>query len=447
MDFPVHVDVNPDWRVFLFSFAASLFAGLFFGSVPAWRALKANANAVLKGAQLSWGYRRMGFRDLLVVVQVALCFVLVSGCLLSLEGLREALRMRLGFEPKGVSVVGFELGLAGYSKEQGQNFQRRALDRVRQLPGVRAVAYSNSLPLSIDQSHTTVYPAGEPALQPSDGTTVNYYQVSPGFFETMATKLLAGRDFNWHDDGKSPTVAIVNVAFGKQVLHADNPLGKRFRYGLNGPLATVIGMVEDGKYDSLTESLAPVAYQPILQSYNSTTTLIARSSLTEAETVREMHQAVTRLDPDLPLYGTGSLEQMLGFAFFPTRAAATALSAFGVLAIMLAATGIHGLLSYAVAKRIHEIGIRMAIGARRWQVLQLMLARMGVLLVAGTALGLVLALAVGQVLRSIVYQASPRDPLVLTAVTITILIIGLLSSWVPARRATRVDPMVALRYE
>jgi ABC-type antimicrobial peptide transport system permease subunit len=209
----------------------------------------------------------------------------------------------------------------------------------------------------------------------------------------------------------------------------------------------VVGIVEDGKYASLTESQQPVVFWPILQSYNSTTTLEVRSSLPATQMVREIRRTMAKLDPELPLYGVGSLEQMLGFAFLPARAAAMALGAFGVLAIMLAATGIHGLVAYAVSRRTHEIGIRMAIGARPMQILRVILGKTAVLLFFGSVIGFALALAVGQVIASIVYEARPRDPLVMVSVGLAIALLGLFASWSPARRATRVDPLVALRYE
>jgi predicted permease len=448
MDFPVQFNVDPDWRVFCFAWTASIIAGVLFASVPAWRASKTDPNAALKGTAAAWGPRRLAFRDVLVVVQVAVCFVLVSGCLLSLRGLQQALRMRLGFEPQHVSVAAFELGLAGYSEERGRAFQQRALEAVQQLPGVESAAYSNSLPLSIDQSHTGVFPADTENLRPSDRIGVTFYEVSPGFFATLGTRLLAGRDFSWHDNPQSPQVAIVNVAFGKRVLHTENPVGGRFRHGaVNGDLVEVIGVVEDGKYGSLTESAAPVVFWPILQRYNTTTTIEAKSSLPATEMLGEIRRAIAALDPELPLYGVGSLTQMLGFAFFPTHAAAVALSAFGILALMLAATGIYGLVAYAVSRRVREIGIRMALGARPAQVLRLVLGKMMALLALGSALGLGLALVAGQVLASVVYEASPRDPLVLVGVLGLMSFLGLLASWLPARRALCIEPKTALHYE
>ena len=188
-------------------------------------------------------------------------------------------------------------------------------------------------------------------------------------------------------------------------------------------------------------------FLPILQSFNTTTTVEVRSSLPATEIVREMRDAIGRLDPKLPLYGSGSLDQMLGLAFLPSRAAAITLSAFGVLAIMLAATGVYGLVSYAVARRLREIGIRVAIGAQPRQVVQLVLGRTMMLLLVGAAVGFVLALAAGQVLASIVYQASPRDPEVLALVWATTILLGLVASLPPTLRALRVDPLTALRYE
>ena len=447
MDFPVQFNVNPDWRVFLFALAGSIVAAGIFGTAPAWRASKTDPNAALRGASATWGRGRLAFRDVLVIIQVSLCFVLVSASFLSLRGLQQALRMNLGFQPQRVSTVAFDLGLAGYSEQRGRDFQRQALSAIRQLPGVRTASYSNSVPLSIDQSTTAVYPADKRDLRPSDRINVSVYQVSPDFFATLGVKLLAGREFTWRDDAKAPSVAIVNLAFAKRVFHADNIVGKRFPSYNASNLVEVVGVVEDGKYESLTEAQRPALFQPSLQSYNSTTTLEVNSSLPATQMIGEIRQAIARLDPELPLYGSGSLEQMLGFAFFPMRAAAVALSAFGLLAIMLAATGIHGLVAYAVSRRTREIGIRMAIGAQPLGVLRLVLGKTAALLVLGSLIGLALAFAVGRVITSIVYESQPHDPLVMLSVWLSIALLGLLASWSPARRATRVDPLTALRYE
>jgi predicted permease len=447
LDFPAQLDVNPDWTVFFFACAAALLAALLFGLAPAGRASRTNANAVLKGEAIGWHGRRLALRDGLVVLQVALCFVLVSACVLSLRGLHKAMTMRLGFQPQGTAIAGFELGLAGYSPEKGREFQKRALEAAVHLPGVSSAAYANCVPLSLCQSHSSTVPGDLANPRPADATTAVYYKVSPGFFRTMGIELQAGREFDWHDDRKSPRVAIVNRAFAQQVLHAENPIGKTLRLGLGGDLIQVVGVVEDGLYDSLTESRQPAVFQSILQSYDSTTMLVVRSSLPATQVVGQVRRVVTQFDPDLPLFGTGSLEQVLELAFFPSRAAAIALSAFGLLAAMLAATGIHGLVSYAVARRVREIGIRIAVGARPWQVVSLVLGRTLLLLSVGAVIGLGLALAAGQVLADIVYGVSPRDATTMGAVLAAMALLGLLASWGPVRRALRVDPMAALRHE
>jgi len=448
LDFPVQLNVDPDWRVLCFAWLTSLLAGVLFASIPAWRAAKTDPNTALKGAVPAWSSRRLALRDLLLAVQVGLSVVLVSGCVLSLHGLQQALHMRLGFEPQHVAVASFELGLAGYSQERGRAFQRRVWEAVRQLPGVESAAYSSSLPLSIDQSRTRVFPADRADLRPSDRIDVTFYEVSPGYFATVGSKMLAGRDFSWHDDAHSPPVAIVNVAFGKRVLHSENPVGGHFRHEtVNGDLVEVVGVVEDGRYRSLTESQEPVVFWPILQHYDTTTTIEVKSSLPETQMLGEIRRAMAALDPELPLYGAGSLRDMLGFVFFPARAGAVALSAFGALAIMLAATGIYGLVAYAVSRRVHEIGIRVALGARPGEVLRLVLGKITVLVAVGSAFGLLLALAAGQALASIVYGGSPRDPLVLAGVLGLMAFLSIFSSWLPARRALRIEPTSALRCE
>jgi predicted permease len=444
MNFPVQFNVNPDGRVFLFALIVSIVAAVLFGTAPAWRAFRTDTNTLLKGNSISWAVGRLGFRDVLVVVQVTLCSVLVAGCLLSLRGLQQSLKLNLGFDPHDVSVVGVDL--VGYSEERGLAFQKQALNAIQRLPGVQSAAFSNSVPLSVDQSQEGVFPSDKPDQKPSDVIDATRYQVSPGFFATLGTKLLSGRDFTWHDDASAPSVAVVNAAFAKRVMHTDNPIGKRFHSGFKGPLIEVIGLVEDGKYQSLTESSQPALFFPILQSPNSAIFEV-KSPLPVRQMVAEMRKAISQLDPEAPIYRAGSLSPMLGFAYFPIQTATIALSAFGLLAIILAATGIHGLVAYAVARRTREIGIRMALGARRAQVLHLVLSRAAALLALGSVLGLIVALAMGKVLASVVYEAQPRDPLVMLGALLTIAFIGVSACWMPARRAGRVEPMVALRYE
>lgn len=446
MDFPVQFDVSPDWRVFCFAAAVSVVAGMLFGLAPARHAAKTDANAVLKGEDSGLRGRRLALRDVLVAVQVALCFVLVTACLLSLRGLQRSLKLNLGFEPQGATVAQFDLGLAGYTEQRGRDFQRRAVEALQQLPGVSSAAFSNSVPLSIDQSHSQMFPEDQPNLRASTAPLAIVYQVSPHFFETMKIQMLAGRDFDWHDDAHAPRTAIVNLAFAKKILHMENPIGKRLHRGPGGTPQVVIGVVEDGKYMSPTEVETPVLFDCMLQNYNTTTTMIVRSSLPEPQMTEKLRQTLAQLDPELPLFGTGPLSQVLAFAFFPLYAAVIALSAFGVLAMVLAVTGIHGLVAYGVARRVHEIGIRVAIGASPSQVIRLVLGKTFMLLGIGALVGLGLALVAGRLLETVIF-GSPRDPLVFACVGATMVALGLISCWAPTRRALRIEPTVALRHE
>ncbi len=443
---PIQLDVHADLRVFSFALLISLVAGVIFGVAPALHAATTDPNASLKsvdGARV----RRWPIRDVFVGVQVTLCVVLVAACLTSLRGLQHALTMPLGMDPAGVTMAGFDLGLAGYSPESGETLRRRALDMMSALPGVETAAYANSLPLNIDQSSTMIYPIDRPDLQLSTAPRAVKYQVSPGFFRTLGIRMLQGRDIDWRDTSSSRRVAVVNDAFARQILGGRDAVGRHFRYGPEGPLIEVVGVVETGKYQSLTETETAVVFQPILQAYNTTTVMLVRSSRPAGEMAVDMRHIINSIDRSLPLFGVRSVEEMLGFVLLPMRAAAVALGAFGLLAAMLAATGIYGVVSYAVARRRREIAIRVAVGATRRSILLLVLRRVATLIALGTLLGLPLASAAAGILGSVVYQASANDPAMLSGVAVIVLFIGLLASWLPARRALRLDPAAALYVE
>jgi len=446
VDMPFRYDFSPDGRVLLFTVAATVVTGLVFGLIPARRAVKADPNPVLRGMASGTRHgRRWASRDLLLAGQVALCCFLVTACFVSVRGLSRALETPVGFRPDGLNVAAFDLGLAGYSHEEGMQFQRRAVDAAAQIPGVTAAAFGNSVPLWLNQSTTSAFPAEETDLRPIRAISANHYNISPGYLAALGARLVAGRDFTWHDDAKAPAVAIVNRTFARVVLKTGDAVGRRIRAG--GAVMQVAGVVEDGKYTSLTEQPRPVFYRCALQNYDDATVVLVRSRLPEFDIAPQLRKVVASLDPQLPLYALGSVRQLLGMAYFPARAATVLLTAFGVLAVMLAITGIYGLASYAVSRRVREIGIRVAVGARWWQVLRSVLGRMAVLLSAGSAVGLAMGLAATQLLASIVYQATPRDPLILGAVTGTMALVALLSAWIPARRAVSVDPIRSLRHE
>jgi predicted permease len=348
----------------------------------------------------------------------------------------------------GMTMAGFDLGPGGYSSEEGEHLRRRALDRIAAHPGVQAVAYGNSLPLNIDQSSTVVYPDDRPNLQRSEVPRAIRYQVSPGFFQTLGIRMLRGRDIAWRDASTTQHVAVVNEAFARQVLRADNVVGRHFRTGSRGQWIEIVGVVETGKYQSLTEAETPAMFEPMSQSFNTTTVMLVRSALPTSQMAGEIARVVNSIDPSLPLFGVRAVSEMLGFVLLPMRVAAIALGVFGVLAVMLAATGIHGVVSYAVARRQREIAIRVAIGAMRRSILQLVFRRIAILISAGSLLGVPFALAIQGLLGSIVYHGPANDSVPLFGVVVAIVVVvGLFACWQPARRALGVHPAAALSPE
>jgi predicted permease len=437
--FPIALDVTLDATVLAFAGVISTLAAVVFGLAPARQAARTDPNAVLKGTPPAGPFRRRrwAFQDLLVGMQVTLCCVLVAACLLSLVGLRRALTLPIGFNPRGVTMAGIDLALGGYDQARADDFQRRALEAARALPGVESAAYANSIPLHIDQSTTRIWPDDQPGGAPHEPVDASYYQVSPGFFQTMGTRMLDGREFEWRDNSNAPRVAVVNVAFARAVMRTSTPVGRRFRYGHDRAQVEVVGLVEDGKYRSLSESTRPAIFWSILQSANATTTLLVRSSLPGEQVTRQLQTLVATLDPSLPVHGAGSLFEMLRFVLLPSRAAAIVLGVFGALAMTLAAVGLHGVIAYAVSRRQRELGIRIAIGAGPVAVLRLVLGRMGWLIGLGAAVGLTLVFAGAGLLQAIVLQASPRDPQLIGAVVLSIVLLALAACWSPARRALR----------
>lgn len=443
---PMQLDVSVDWRVVLFACAISTAAGLLFGMAPARFASATDPNLALKGGVQGRAGRRWSFRDALIPVQIALCFVLVTACLLSARGLQRALEAPLGFTPRGVAIASFDLGLAGYDKARGLEFQQRVAAEASRIPGVTSAGFANTLPLSLDQSHSAVYRPGALSGDPAAATAV-VYSASPGFLRTLGVSLLSGRDFDARDTATSTPVAIVNETFVRQVLRTDAPIGAHFTYGPAGRLVEVIGVTADATFETIGEAPRAAAFNPEPQWYNPTTVLAVRSSLPEAETAAALRQVVARLDPSLPLYDVEGAEAMMWWAFLPSRAAAIALGVFGLLAISLAATGLHGLVAYAVSRRSREIAIRVAVGADARSVLAAVLGRTAMLITIGAAAGTLLAVAATRLLSSVLFGVPRNDAGVLAFVALAMTMVGLVACWSPARRALRLQPAALLKSE
>ena len=446
IDAPLNLDLTIDRRVLAFTAAIGLLTTLLFGLAPALQAASADLVSALKNSSVTERLRRFQLRELLVATQIALSVVLLIGTVLVVRSLERALTINLGFDARNAVIVAFDLGLQGYDEGRGKQFQQRLMEKVRTLPGVESAGLANSLPLGLDQSTTQAFAQGKPVPRPSDVVHPNYYMVDLGYFRTMQTRLVAGRDFDQHDREGAKPVAIINQTLAAQLFPNENAVGKRFGPGGNEWME-VIGVAEDGKYNSLSDGPTPVVFYPIQQRYNSTCTVVARSSLPDDRVVRMIEQTIHNMDPAMTFYQADSLEDHLRLPLLPARLAASMLGAFGALALVLAATGVYGVMAYAVARRRREIGIRMAIGATKEQVVRLVLRRTAVLLSIGTALGTLVAFAAGNLFLPILYGISPRDPVTFALAALLMGAVALAAGWLPARRAMSTDPAAALRDE
>jgi predicted permease len=442
-EFPAGLIVEPGTTVYLFASLLALFTGALFGILPARQIWRTDPNHTLKTGTADASHRRLSLRDLLLVVQIALCCLLVTSSFVALRGLVRSLHVQLGFQPDNVTLAITDVHLAGY--KDSAPIQQRLLDAVKQIPGVESASLSDNTPLSVNASNTSIYPPGTTTFNAASSKFfAQYFEIGPGYLHTAGTRLLSGRDFTAHDDAKAPAVAIVNETFAKQLFGTVDAVGKTYPTS-SGKLTQVVGVVEDGKYMAMAEDPKPAVFWPIAQSPDSDTVLLVRSYRPSSEMVPAVRHAIASVDPALPVFSVSSWQDALAFFMLPERAATVALGVLGVLAMMLAVTGIFGLASYTVSRRMRELGIRVALGAQNWDVLRAALGRAVLLLVIGSVAGLALGFAASKVLASIVYQASASDPLVILAVVVTMAGIGVLSAAWPARRALSAEPATLLR--
>jgi predicted permease len=447
-DIPINVPVNPDAGTYVVALVLALGSGLLFGMAPVRQVMRADPWQVIRtGAAGVDGRRRFAVRDVLLAVQIAICAVLVTSSLVAVRGLARSLHGSFGFVPQNVMLVESDLHMAGYTDERMPQMQRRMLDAAVAIPGVTAVGYVSQLPLSLGGGDSYVYTDSTTDYRPtSEAADAMNYNISPGYLEAAGTRLLAGRNLTLHDDSNAPKVALVNRQFARKVFGSvDKAIGGHFKFW-GGTRAEVVGVVEDGKYRTLTEDQQPAMFFSFLQQQSSGTWLLVRSERDPEQISRALERSLHGLDAGLP-FVVKPWNQEMSSALFAARVAAVALGVLGLLGAMLAVTGIFGMASYTVSKRLRELGIRMALGARRKQLLGAALGRAFVLLSVGSAAGLVLGILATKVLSYIVYQASPNDPLVLGGVALTMLGLGLAAAWIPSQRALTVDPMILLREE
>jgi predicted permease len=444
---PLHVPVTPDANVYAVALLLSLASGFLCGAVPVRQVLRTDPYQVIKSGSTATVGRRISVRDLLLVAQIAICAVLVTSSLVAVRGLVRSVHSNFGFEPRNTMLVETALSMAGYSADSVPAMQKRMIDALEAVPGVKSVGLVDRLPLYYGANGTHVFTDKTADLRPSNAAAETViYNISPEYFDAAQTTLLAGRPLSWHDDKSAPPVAVVNREFASKLFgSASNAIGGYFKRH-DGTRIQVVGIVEDGKYGSLAEDPQPAMFLPILQSPTSLMSLVVRSNGDPQQLAPALKTSVTQLDAGLP-FTIRTWNQELESALFPSRMATLSLGVLGVMGAMLSITGIFGMAAYSVSKRKRELGIRMALGAQRKEVLQAALGRAFKLLAFGSAAGLLLGILASRVLASIVYQATPRDPLVLAGLVLAMALLGLLATWIPAQRALSLDPLILLREE
>lgn len=449
-EFPLNLPILPDANVYLVAFLLTIASGFLFGAVPVRQVLRTDPYQVVKSGSLAKAGRRITVRDFLLVVQIALCAVLVTSSMVAVRGLIRALSSNFGFEPRNTMLVNTDLHMADYRPADQPAMQKRMMDAMKTIPGVESVGMiAQYPPMHMGWNYSDVFKDDTSDFRPPNAAASPImYSVTPQYFDAAKTSLVAGRNFTLNDDQRSPLVAVVNEVFARKVFGSvDKALGGYFKAHHGRDRIQVVGVVKNGKYTAnLNEDPQPAMFQPLLQSPSSSAWLVLRSNLNPQELATGIRSKLRDLDPSLPSFIQTWDSEMNG-AMFASRMAGVSLGILGILGAILSITGIFGMAAYAVSRRKRELGIRMALGAQSKEVLRAALGPAIRLLAFGSAAGLLLGILASRVLAAVVYQATPRDPLVLAGVVLAMGLVGLVATWIPAHRALAIDPVVLLREE
>ncbi|HEV2616749.1 MAG TPA: ABC transporter permease [Candidatus Acidoferrales bacterium] len=447
---PFRLDFNFNWRVFAYAFTAALFTGIAVGLVPALRASRSNLNEILhEGGRTSTGGQQR-LRNTLVGAQVAGSLMLLVIAGLFVRSLQKVQHMDLGFDPSHVLNFSMDPHEAGYSSAKGAQFFHDLVERVRALPGVHSASIAASVPLGLNTLDSTIKIAGHEVAQGREAPAAGYDAVTPGYFETLHIAILQGRDFLESDTKDSQHVAIINEAMARKYWPGQDPIGQQFtsEEDSNHTLQ-IVGVVKDSRTDDITGRVQPFFYQAFAQKFMTPATLQVRTVAAPESMASGILEVIRVAAPALPVFDVQTMTQSLGTfdTIGPFQLGAGLAASLGILGLILAVLGIYGVVSYAASQRTHEIGIRMALGAQPAQILGMFL-RQGLLIVGvGTSVGIVATLAISRVLSSFLVGVTGSDPFTYAGVSILLAIVTLAACYIPARRATKVDPMVALRYE
>jgi predicted permease len=441
------ISLSLDVRVLVFTLGISVLTGLLFGLLPALRTSQADLQESLKvgGRMEPAGWGRSKLRHLLVVSEIALTLVALIGAGLFLRSMQQAQRIDPGFESQNMMVMGVNPSSAGYDPQQTQQYFRDVLERVNAAPGVRAVAVANAFPLGGGFQQTVVLEGDDPSQRGKMSYTTN---VTDEYFETMGVPILRGRGFNRLDRGDTRPVAVINEAMARRYWEGEEALGRRFSF-ISTPdrIVEVVGIVPTLAIVQVGEDPQPAAYLPIEQNPTAFGVIHVRTANDPQNLAAEIQAEIRSLDRDIALINVSTMSQILGNALWARRMGAALLGFFGFLALTMAAVGVYGVMSYSANQRRHEIGIRMALGATASGVLQLVLRQGMAVAGIGVLVGLGASLILSRAVASLLYGVSATDPLTFGSISGLIVLVALAASYVPARRATKVDPLVVLRSE
>lgn len=445
--FPIVINPKLDVITLVFAVVLSLVTGLVFGLVPATQTANPELLPALKDEALLGGYRKSRLRNLFVVAQVAISFVLLIGAGLFIRSLLQARSSSLGFESHNLLIASVDVGLGGYDKQRGTVFYQQFNERVVSLPGVRSATFAKAIPLDITgtQQIGITFPGEEAPRQ--QAINMDYNIVTPKYFETMGIPLLQGRDFDQRDTAEGQGTVIVNEAFVRRFWQDQSPLGKQLILAGNKTPLVVIGLAKNSKYYGWREDGLPFIYLPFSQQYRPGMTLLVSSVGDPAAMIKSVRDVVGNLDRGVPIINVRTMTEHLGVALFEMRAAAVMLTFFSLLALALATVGLYGMIAHGVNQRKREIGIRMALGAQRSDILKLVLKEGMFLTLTGLIIGIGLAVGLTQLVSSLLYNVSTIDLPTYGLVALVLTVVAFLASFLPAREAIKVEPIKALRYE
>jgi putative ABC transport system permease protein len=444
-------DVRLNETVLVFTLGVSVLTGLLFGLLPALQASGTNLQTVLKeGGRSSTGSMRERTRKVLLIAEVGLALVLLIGAGLMLRTVSRLMSVDPGFNAENLLTMRFILTESDYPEEKRRAFYDECKGRIEALPGVEQAALTLSLPIDGSNWNSVFIAADKPVPPRAELPSSAFTPVSSNYFETLGVKMIKGRAFNESDQANSARVTVINETLARRIWPGEDPIGKQLKQGWpesKTPMREVIGVVSDVKLNGVDRATPLQAYLPLSQEPSRSLALVARTRGNPLAIASTVEQTIRSIDKNLPVFSTRSMDQLLGGAVAQQRLTMVLLAGFAVIALLLAAVGIYGVMSYAVTQRTREIGIRMAMGARQRDVLRLIVGQGMTLTVVGVAIGLGAAFGLTHLMSSLLFGVSATDPLTYGVLTVLLTLVALAACYLPARRATRVDPMVALRYE